>query len=224
MASPPSQPASQAACPPRGLCGGEAKKISFDNGVDWKPMGKGFTAVINSAHIPEFLEGEQQRAGGAAFAVTHSKRAGQASCNAGVLHTTTYHCAFGPEDHTTGDAVCAAKAKAAAAGKAGRNNKIARGESQKVGCEAHFTITVYKDSPDKATIRYLQPKHTGHEGRMAPRLSERAKTWLKLQLILNPDIPTAEVQHMNQQRFLDPLRVEHHDWSEEQVGCGAAPS
>ena len=59
---------------------------------------------------------------------------------------------------------------------------------------------------------------------MAPRLSERAKTWLKLQLILNPDIPTAEVQHMNQQRFLDPLRVEHHDWSEEQVGCGAAPS
>jgi hypothetical protein len=218
----PTQPASQAACASGGLCGEHAEKISFDYGVAWKPMEKGgFIGIIDSADIDQFLDGEQQRAGGAAFAATHRKRAGQASCPKGVLHSTTYHCAFGPEDHTTPEAIAAAKAKKAAAGKAGRTGKIARGESQKVGCKAQFTITVYTESPENATIRYQQPQHTGHAGRMAPCLSEGAKTWLKLTLMLSPEMSTAEVQHLNQQRFLHPLRAEHDDWSEEQVGSGA---
>jgi hypothetical protein len=196
--------------------------MSFDNGVAWKPMEKGrFIGIIDSVDIDQFLEGEQQRAGGPAFVAEARKRAGQESCPKGVLHTTTYHCAFGPEDHTTPEAIAAAKAKKAAAGKAGRTGKIARGESQKVGCKAHFTVTVYTKSPEKATIRYQQPQHIGHADRMAPCLSEGAKTWLKLTLMMSPDMSTAEVQHLNQQRFLDPLRAEHDDWSEEQVGSGS---
>jgi hypothetical protein len=139
-----------------------------------------------------------------------------------ATHGTTYQCAFGPEDHTTPEAIAEAKAKAAAAGKQGRTGKKARGESQKVGCKARFTITVYKATPAEATIRYQQPQHTGHGGRMAPRLSEGKRAWLKLHLMLNPDITTAEVQHLNQQTFLGPLRTEHPEMTEEQVGGGAS--
>jgi hypothetical protein len=221
MAAPAS--ASHASGPSGGERAGHAEHLSFDNGVQWDAQeGGSYIGVIAAADISSFLAGEQQRAGGAAFAAVSSKRAGQSSCNAAVLHSTTYQCAFGPEDHTTPEAIAEAKAKAGAAGKQGRTGKKARGESQKVGCKARFTIIVYKATPAEATIRYQQPQHTGHGGRMAPRLSEGKRAWLKLHLMLNPDITTAEVQHLNQQTFLGPLRTEHPEMTEEQVGGGAS--
>jgi hypothetical protein len=69
-----------------------------------------------------------------------------------------------------------------------------------------------------AEIRYHTVEHTGHSvADMRTFLTEETKKFIKMQVILNQDISVTEVQNLNRHRFLDKIRTDHLEWSEEQV-------
>ena len=126
----------------------------------------------------------------------------------------TFHCNRGPEDKSAETA--AALAAAAATGD-GKKKGGKKGKSIRVGCKAHFTVTVHTDSPSEATVSYDQLSHTGHEGEMAQFLSREADAFVRAQLLLHPDMPTAEVFQANLERYFAPVRAEHPEWDDDQI-------
>ena len=122
-----------------------------------------------------------------------------------------YHCSRGPED------LSAQTAAAVAACKAGDGKGGKKGKSIKVGCQARFTVTVHKATPQHATVAYNVVAHSGHDGEMAEHLNRAAQSFVQSLLRRQPDMSAAEVHHLNLERFFKPVRAEHPEWSEKQI-------
>ena len=122
-----------------------------------------------------------------------------------------YHCNRGPED------LSAQTAAAVAACKAGDSKCGKKGKSIKVGCGARFTVTVEKATPQHATVAYNTVSHSGHDGELAEHLNRAAVSFVQQLLRCQPDMSSAEVHHLNLERFFQPVRAEHPEWSEQQI-------
>jgi hypothetical protein len=156
--------------------------------------------------VQAFVKGETALCG-CDFYVRNSVKAGQKGCPASVLSRKVFHCHHGPEDRT----VPAAREAASASAKE-RASLVAKGESIKVGCKCHFSVTVLKATPTCAEIRYIEREHTGHaDRRMAAYLSEEASAWVWMQLAQGITTSTKDIARRNRERFLAPLRAARPD-------------
>ncbi len=176
-------------------------------------------ARIPVADVDPFVRGEQIRLS-VNFNKQRSVRAGQADCPAEVLSRITYHCHHGPADETEPEKVAKAAAGAAAravaalsAGEQGKGKarecRKGKGITIKVGCKAHFVVTVYKADPDTAEIKYLQQTHTGHDvNQQRAYMSDELREWVTDQLHLNLATTNQELQAVNCKRFLAAFRLE----------------
>lgn len=181
-------------------------------------------ARIPAADVDAFVRGEEIR-----LSVNFNKqrrvRAGQAGCPADVLERITYHCHHGPSDETEPEKVAKAAADAAAraaaakesAGEQGTKGKArecrkGKGITIKVGCKAHFVVTVYKADPQTAEIKYLQLTHTGHDvNQQRAYISDELREWVTDQLHLNLATTNHELQAANCKRFLAAFRLQRPD-------------
>ena len=125
-----------------------------------------------------------------------------------------YSCHRGPEDLSAQTAAAVA-AEAACKAAGGKGSK--KGKSIKVGCKARFTVTVEKATPQHATVTYNEVAHTGHDGEMAEHLDRVTSSFVQSLLRLDPDMSNAEIHQLNVERFFQPVRAEHPEWSEAQI-------
>lgn len=149
-----------------------------------------------------FVRDETARSGD--FYVRANINDTQSKCPANIKSRVDYHCHHGPEDRT---APAAREAAAAAASASQRASVVAKGESIKVGCKCHFSITIYRATPKEAVIRYHERQHTGHDGRQRAYLSQQTIDFLRTELTLNKDISTKDLQRRNRDRYLVPARI-----------------
>ena len=99
-----------------------------------------------------------------------------------------------------------------------RPRPAAEGNSIRCGCKAHFTVRHRADQPDEMEITYHKMEHNHDLSRRARFMSEDAKLFVKMQLLLNPDIKNPVLQQSYlEHHYLHPLRVEHPDWTDDQL-------
>lgn len=70
--------------------------------------------TIPLERLDEFKRDEEQRLHNVQFQINKSYSAGNKNCPNFALEKKVYHCQFGPEDHTTPDAIASSQAAEAA--------------------------------------------------------------------------------------------------------------